>query len=105
MGHLNDFLSYSVYTVWRLRKEWDILSTRKQKHSAETIYAEVSNICEHHPLHGIEGIQKTLREEQGMRVPWWEWISEWSSIYLQIVSRPLIAGLLHIIEPSVWKLG
>jgi hypothetical protein len=66
---LTDFPNYSVYTVRRLRKKWDILSTRKQKHSAETIYAEVSNIRERHPLRGIEGIRKTLREEQGMRVP------------------------------------
>jgi len=73
----------SVYTVRRLRKEWNILSTRKQKHSAETIYAEVSNIRERHPLRGIEGIRKTLREEQGMRVP-----------------RPLIAGLLKTVEPE-----
>ena len=28
MGHLNDFLNYSVYTVRRLRKEWDILSAQ-----------------------------------------------------------------------------
>src|ERR1700678_2947312 len=53
MGHLNDFLNYSVYTVRRLRTEWDILSTRKQKHSAETIHAKVSNICECHPLRGL----------------------------------------------------
>ena len=69
---LSDSQIYSVYTVWRLRKEWNILSTRKQKHTVKTIYAEVSNIRERHPLHGIKGIQKTLQEEQGMRVPWWE---------------------------------
>ena len=67
--YLSDPQNHSVYTVRRLRKEWNILSTRKQKHSAETLYAEVSNICERHPLRGIEGIRKTLREEQGMRVP------------------------------------
>ena len=69
---LTDFPNYSVYTVQRLRKEWDILSTREQKHSAETIYAKVFNICECHPLHGIEGIRKTLWEKQGMRVARYE---------------------------------
>ena len=59
----------SVYTVRRLRKEWNILSTRKQKYSAETIHAEVSNIRKRYPLRGVEAIRKTLREEQGMRVP------------------------------------
>ena len=67
--HMSDSQDYSVFTVRRLRKEWNILSTRKQKHSADTIYAEVSNIRERHPLRGIESIRKTLREEQGMRVP------------------------------------
>ena len=68
--------NFSVYTVRRLRKEWNILSTRKQKHSEETIYAEVSNIRERHPLRGIEGIWKTLHEEQGMRVPRWDFFLE-----------------------------
>ena len=72
--------NHSVYTVRRLWKEWNILSTRKQKHTTETIHAEVFNIRERHPLRGIEGIRKTLREEQGMRVPRWERISAWSHI-------------------------
>lgn len=65
-------------------------------HSAETIYAEVSNIRERHPMRGIEGIRKTLLEEQGMRITRLERKTEFRMShnksflgqFLQISSKP-----------------
>jgi hypothetical protein len=48
----------SVITVRRLWKKWNLLSTRQQKHSMETIYDQVHEICEHFPMRGAEGIVK-----------------------------------------------
>ena len=60
----------SVITVRRLRKKWDLLSTRRQqKRSMETIYDQVCEIRERYPLRGAEGIRKSLRCERGVRAP------------------------------------
>ena len=59
----------SVYTVRKLRKQWNILSTRQQKHTQESIYDEVIEIRKRFPTRGAEGIRKTLRVDYGMRVP------------------------------------
>lgn len=57
----------SVVTVRRLRKKWNILSTRQQKHTVESIYEEVYNMRKRFPLRGVEGIRKALRKEHGIR--------------------------------------
>jgi len=62
--------SYSVVTIWRLRKKWGILSTQQQKHTPESIYNNVYEIRKRFPLHGIEGIQKSLQIEHGIHAPW-----------------------------------
>jgi hypothetical protein len=59
----------SVYTVRRLRKQWNILSTRQQKHTQESIYDQVIQIRKRFPTRGAESIRKTLRIDYGMRVP------------------------------------
>ena len=59
----------SVYTVRKLRKKWNILSTRQQKHTQGSIYHEVLKIQKRYPTRGAEGIRKTLRIDYGMRVP------------------------------------
>ena len=59
----------SVITVRRLRKKWNLLSTRQQKHSMETIYDQVREIREHFPLRGAEGIRKSLQSEHGVHAP------------------------------------
>ena len=47
----------SVITARRLRKKWNLLSTRQQKHTMESIYDEVCEICKCFPLHGVEAIK------------------------------------------------
>jgi len=64
-----DTYGLSVYTVRRLRKQWNILSTRQQKHTQESIYDEVIQIRKRFPTRGAESIRKTLRIDYGMRVP------------------------------------
>ncbi|KAF8237271.1 hypothetical protein L208DRAFT_1248282, partial [Tricholoma matsutake] len=60
----------SVITVRRLHKKWNLLSTRQQKHSMETIYDQVHKIRKCFPLHGVEGIRKSLQSEHGVCAPW-----------------------------------
>jgi hypothetical protein len=57
----------SVFTVRKLRKQWNILSTRQQKHTPESIYDNVHEIRNHFPTRGAEGIRKTLRIDHGIR--------------------------------------
>jgi hypothetical protein len=59
----------SVISVRRLRKKWDLLSTRQQKHTMESIYDQVRVIREQFPLRGAEAIRKSLRVTHGVRVP------------------------------------
>jgi hypothetical protein len=58
----------SVFTVRKLRKQWNILSTRQQKHTPESIYDDVHEIRKHFPTRGAEGIRKTLRIDYGKHV-------------------------------------
>ncbi len=58
----------SVFTVRKLRKQWNILSTCQQKHTPESIYDNVYEICKHFPTRGAEGIRKTLWIDYGMHV-------------------------------------
>lgn len=44
-----------------------MLSTRQQKHTPESIYNKVYEIRKRFPLHGIEGIRKSLRIEHDVR--------------------------------------
>ena len=59
----------SVYTVRRLRKHWNILSTRQQKHTQKSIYDKIIEIRKRFPTRGAENIRKTLQIDYGMRVP------------------------------------
>ena len=59
----------SVYTVRKLRKQWNILSTRQQKHTQESIYDNIIEIRKRFPTRGAENIRKTLRIDYGMRIP------------------------------------
>ena len=61
----------SVITARRLRKKWNLLSTHQQKHTMESIYDEVCEICEHFPLRGVEAIQKSLQISHGVHAPRW----------------------------------
>ena len=57
---------FSVVTVRKLRKEWNILSTRQQKHDIQSIFNQVYDIRKRFPLRGVEGIHITLRREYGI---------------------------------------
>ena len=67
---------FSVISVQRLQKEWNILLTCQQKHDTESIFNQVYDIRKRFPLRGAEGIRKTLRQEYGINVPQWERLSE-----------------------------
>ena len=61
--------NHQCFYCSKLRKEWDILSTRQQKHMQESIYDSVYEIRKRFPTRGAEGIRKTLRIDYGIRVP------------------------------------
>jgi hypothetical protein len=59
----------SGFTVRKLWREWNILLTRQQHHTQESIYDQVYEIRKRFPMRGAEGIRKSLRIDYGMRVP------------------------------------
>lgn len=59
----------SVFTVRRRRKEWGLESTRRQKHTVETIAAPVIEIKKRFPNRGADSIKKALLIESNIRVP------------------------------------
>jgi hypothetical protein len=59
----------SVASVKKLRKKWNLQSTRQQGHTIDSISAAVSEIRERFPSRGNENIRKTLLKEYDMRVP------------------------------------
>jgi len=58
----------SASTVKRLRRKWDLKSTRQQKHTFESIAGAVAEIRKRFPTRGSENIRKNLLQEYGMRV-------------------------------------
>jgi len=73
----------SVKTLRRLRKKWNMLSTRQQKHTENSIYEHVYEIRKRFPMRGSEGIRKTLRLEHGVHA-----------------TREVISRLLKVMEPE-----
>ncbi|KAI9437089.1 hypothetical protein BJY52DRAFT_1130177, partial [Lactarius psammicola] len=73
----------SVYTVRRRRKDWGLESTRRQKHTVQTIAAFVDDIKKRFPNRGAETIRKALLLENKIHV-----------------SRPIIAEYLRQSEPD-----
>lgn len=69
---LFNVLDSSVVTIRRLRKKWNMLSTRQQKHTEESIYEHVYDIRKRFPMRGSEGIRKTLRLEHGVHATRYE---------------------------------
>jgi hypothetical protein len=68
----SDILVSSVITLRRLRKKWNMLSTRQQKHTEDSIYNHVYEIRKQFPMRGSEGIRKTLRIENGVHATRYE---------------------------------
>ncbi|KAL0960042.1 hypothetical protein HGRIS_011690 [Hohenbuehelia grisea] len=73
----------SAASVKRLRKKHNLLSTRQQKHTLDSIKDAMVEIRTRFPLRGSEGIRKSLGLEYGMFVP-----------------RPLVSQLLKQTEPE-----
>lgn len=59
----------SVISVRRLRKKWELKSTRQQKHTIESITESIKAIRKHCPSRGAEAIRKQLRIDYDIRVP------------------------------------
>jgi hypothetical protein len=59
----------SVFTVCCHCKEWGLESTRRQKHTVESIGAAVGEIKKRFPNCGAKRIQKALLLENNIRVP------------------------------------
>jgi len=81
---MNDVEIYvlSTISIRRLRKKWDLLRTRQQKHTFELICDNVQDIRKRFLFRGAKTICKTLR-----------------GIHGQHVLRELITKLLKIVEP------
>ena len=58
----------SVITLRRLRRQWNLQSTRQQKHTIDTIIDKVREIRKRFPFRGAEAIRKALRETYGDHV-------------------------------------
>jgi hypothetical protein len=75
---------HSSSTVKRLRRKWDLKSTRQQKHTFESIMPSVAEIRRRFPTRGAENIRKNLRQEYGMRVSRYDL----HTIYCEFVINP-----------------
>lgn len=64
-----NLLMFSVFTVRRRRKEWGLESTRRQKHTVQSIAAAVQEVKKRFPNRGAETIRKALLLENKIRVP------------------------------------
>ncbi|KAH7904042.1 hypothetical protein BJ138DRAFT_1186917 [Hygrophoropsis aurantiaca] len=73
----------SVVSFRRMRKNWNWLRTRQQKHTLASIEESVRTIRKRFPLRGAETIRRDLRKQFEMHVP-----------------RQLISRLLKIVEPE-----
>jgi hypothetical protein len=60
---------FSVFTVRRRRKEWCLESTRKQKHTVQSIAAHVDEVKKHFSNRGAETVRKALFMENKIPVP------------------------------------
>ena len=59
----------SVASIKRLRRKWELRSTRQQGHTLQSITEAIQNLREQYPTRGGEMIRKQLRVELNMRVP------------------------------------
>ncbi|KAH9476801.1 hypothetical protein JR316_0010716 [Psilocybe cubensis] len=85
--HYNtELYGLSVSSIKRLRKKWDLLSTRQQKHTLESIAPAIQEMRTRFPTRGVEMIRKQLRVEFNIRVP-----------------RSVVYNYLQMTEPDALK--
>ncbi|KAI0089513.1 hypothetical protein BDY19DRAFT_864419, partial [Irpex rosettiformis] len=59
----------SLSTFRRMRRTWGFLTTRKQKHTPESIAENVAKVKQRFPNMGARSMVVTLRQDYGIRVP------------------------------------
>ncbi|KAH9929040.1 uncharacterized protein BXZ73DRAFT_48276 [Epithele typhae] len=66
-----DVEKYGVpgYTIARRRKEWELLSVRKQGHTMESIHENVQALKQRFPGMGAQSLKDSLRVWEGLQVP------------------------------------
>ena len=60
---------FSAFTVRQRRKDWGLESTRRQKHTVQSIASHVDAVKVRFPNRGAETIRKALLMENKIRVP------------------------------------